>query len=284
MDRGFMSDNIRKPRVGFTIILNGEMHLMHNDYADYLASKVFDYWVVVEGACESKGSTRWCSGDNSKYHNNGNSIDNTINILKKLKSKYGDKFDYKIADGVKWESKDVMVNVAIDMIKHKYNEALLWEVDIDEQWKLDDIIENENYLLDNNAKTGLVRFYHYIGYDLIAVGPNWGGNTMNRLWDWKGEYFATHEPPVLFGGNGLEIELPKKHNHYSYYFEDDVKFKAEWYGYDKNFFQRWKNIQEIKNFPISLSFLFPGYEGLGGKIYKIDDYKKIEFEIHSNVK
>jgi hypothetical protein len=260
---------MKKPRIGFTIILNGEIHLIHNNYADYLMSNVFDYWVVVEGACESTGSTRWCTGDNSKYHSNGNSIDGTIHILKKLKSKYGNKFDYLIAENGKWISKDEMVNVAIDMLRKKYTDALLWEVDIDEQWKIEDMIINEKHLLDNKGKTGKVRFYQYVGYDIIAVGPKWGGNTMNRLWDWKGEYFETHEPPILKGGNGVTIELPKKYHHYSYYFEDDVKFKSEWYGYGVEFFKRWKVIQETLKFPIPLSSLFPHFDGT---IYNIHDY------------
>lgn len=57
-----------------------------------------------------------------------------------------------------------------------------------------------------------------------------GGNLFNRVTWWKGDRYRTHEPPVWQGGNDPAIILSPKIEHYSYYFEEDVKFKDKWYG------------------------------------------------------
>jgi len=254
-------------RIGFTIVLNGKHHLVHNNYAEYLLKDCLDYWVVIEGATKSGGSTSWCTGDNSKYHKNGSSIDGTIEYLLKLKEEYPNLI-VVLANKI-FSSKDEMVNVAINEIKKITDKCLLIQIDVDEQWTKGDLQENENILLAEKAKMGQIKFNHYVGKGIIAKGPNWGDNWQNRLWNWNGEYFDSHEPPALRGGNGKVIQINKACEHYSYYFEDDVRFKADWYGYGEGFFQRWKKLQTETEFPQPLSYLFGGYEGENGKIIKI---------------
>ena len=256
-------------RLAFTIILNGEQHLLHNGYAEYLLENCLDFWSITEGACHSTGSTTWCKGDNSKYHENGHSIDDTRKILEDLKKKYPDKLNIKYnVDNFLWDNKDRMVNAAIDGLKNNgYKKGFLWQIDIDEQWTVEDM-EYCEAQLGETYKMGQIKFNQYVGKDIVAKGPNWGDNWQNRLWNWNGETFDRHEPPVLNGGNGKTIQINKACEHYSYYFEDDVRFKADWYGYGDLFFQKWKKLQSETEFPQPLSRLFSGYESENGKIIK----------------
>ena len=47
----------------------------------------------------------------------------------------------------------------------------------------------------------------------------------------------------LKGKNGPGYLLPQRFNHYSYYFEQDVKFKEAYYGGYEGLFERWKGVQ-----------------------------------------
>lgn len=247
-------------RIGFTIILNGEKHLLHNNYAEYLLDECLDYWVVIEGASKPGGSTSWCIGDISKYHKDGHSIDATLDILESLKMSHLDKMFYGWNYGL-WNSKDEMVNFGIKMLlDNGINSGWLWQIDIDEQWTKEDMEFNEQYMLYNSATHGDAKFYQYVGKDIYAEGPHWGGNTMTRLWNWTGEFFNSHEPPVL-GKAGYTVVLPKKYHHYSYYHEEDVKFKSQFYNYGEDFFNRWEILQKQTEFPRPLGELFPGVVG-----------------------
>ena len=70
-------------RVAFTIILNGLHHLKHNDYYKFMIDN-FDLWVIAEGAVESRGSTSWCKKMPDNLHNNGRSVDGTLEFLTEL--------------------------------------------------------------------------------------------------------------------------------------------------------------------------------------------------------
>ena len=253
-------------RIAFTIIFNGLHHLTHNDYYNKILNN-FDYWVVVEGASKSNGSTYWCKDISDKYQNNGASVDGTIEFLSEIKS---DKLIFIKSNGF-WDSKDVQVNRAIFEVKKITNNCFLWEIDIDEQWELENIILSEKELFEKGGKTGKFFCEYYVGKSLIAKG-DWGEGPYNRLWDWKGEFFATHEPPILQNGNGLSIDLTPRFKHYSYYFEKDVIFKNDWYGGHENILNNWTNLQKEENFPVHISYLISGNWGKTNTyIYKSDE-------------
>ena len=86
---------------------------------------------------------------------------------------------------------------------------------------------------------------YYVGKKQIVIG-DWGeGRTTpyRRLWDWHGESFKSHEPPILDGNNGPGILIPIKFNHYAYYFESDIKFKEDYYSY-YGLYDRWLEVQK----------------------------------------
>jgi len=228
-------------RVAFTIILNGLRHLQHNDYYNRLSSYV-DLWVLVEGLSLPGGSTSWCKNINEDFHNNFLSNDGTTEFLdKNIKNNV---IVIRPKNGP-WQSKDEQVNAGINYIKEKYAEAMLWQIDIDEQWTEESMFAAENDLLKYKGKTGCFTCNYYVGKNQQAFGV-WGESVREpyrRLWHWKGESFKTHEPPVLQGNNGPGLLLPRRFNHYSYYFEEDVKFKERYYSSYEGLYERWLNVQ-----------------------------------------
>jgi hypothetical protein len=256
-------------RIGYTIILNGLHHLKHNNYGVDLLENHLDYWVVVEGASNNRGSTWWCKPAISSYHNKGFSIDGTTEYLKELSLKYNNLI-YIQPKGV-WNSKDDMVNRAIDEVKKITNKCFLWQIDIDEQMTVDQRIDSEHELLSRGGKTGMFYINQYVGKNLIANG-DWV-TPFVRLWDWKGEHFETHESPKLVGGNGNVITLNQYIEHYSFYFEQDIKFKNEWYNNHKGLYKNWLNLQKETQFPQDISRLFDNF-GYGVKTI-IDKKRKL---------
>lgn len=249
-------------RVAFTIILNGLHHLLHNSQAKFILHN-FDLWIVVEGASRPGGSTRWCRSMPSEYHNKGLSIDGTSDYLENLSKLYNNILHIKPHD--LWPSKDTQVNTAIKHLRQITNKCYLWQIDADEQWDKDGIATAEKELSTAGARTGLFFANYYVGPDIIAKG-DWGekstGQGYPRLWLWSGEYFDSHEPPKL-SGEGKSMLLSPRFNHYSYYFEQDVKFKENWYTGHENVYNRWKyiNSRPSNEFPLPLSLLISGHLG-----------------------
>ena len=243
-------------RIAFTIIYNGKQHLLHNDFAINMA-KNFDYWILVEGAANNGGSTAWCNRHKGNIH----SDDGTVDMIEKLKEI--NKNIVHVSNSRKWNSKDEQVNAAITEIKKLTDKCFLWQVDADEYWTKNDIITNEEYLNYFDADAGLVEFDHYVGYGLLAVG-DWGSGVHKRIWKWSGQRFLSHEPPLL-ENEKRSIVCPEKYKHYAYYFEEDVRFKAEYYNGHESVYSGWKYLRDnidVISFPVHISVLF-GKKGIG---------------------
>lgn len=244
-------------RVAFSIVYNGLHHLKHKGYAEYLA-KHLDYWVFVDGLAGNGGSTSWC-----KNIAGCSSDDGTIEYIKELQIKYSNIILQTCEK--KWRSKDAMVNKAIELLKEKTNSAYLWQIDVDEQWSYETMALSEQILSEQGGKTGTFHANYFMGENLLAYGM-WGegvGYPYRRLWKWDGEYFLKHEPPVLLKGNGKEVLLPFKFDHYSYYFEKDVLFKSRYYGGHERVFGNWVKLNTGKiKVPCDLSHLFGHKRGL----------------------
>jgi hypothetical protein len=203
------------------------------------------------------------------YHENGHSIDNTLDYLKHLQKEHDNIF-VKTNEGNLWQSKDHMVNRAIDVIKEelKIRKCYLWQIDVDEQWEEKKLFFAENALEFTNVKTGLFLCDYWVGKNLIVRG-DWGESRLlpyRRLWNWAGEYFRSHEPPTLDPNNGRESLLPFRFDHYAYYFDKDVLFKDAWYNGYKGIYEKWLDLQqEAKDKPI-------GYEWPVTKLLRRNSY------------
>lgn len=250
-------------RVGFSIILNGLHHLQHNDYAEYLANNL-DLWIIAEGASLNQGSTQWCKEMPDKYHKFGISNDGTWEYVVKLSDSYPNvkivnhfikHLEYKDDDYCRfWKSKDHQVNACIAYLKYmnfswKVDPIYLWQIDIDEQWKMEDMAQAEKKLGSSGCRTGMFHCDYWVGPNLQARGE-WGEGLKlpyRRLWIWEGEDFKTHEPPVLGDGSLTEFLLSQRFQHYAYYFEKDVQFKNDWYSGHEGILERWKKLNNIQN-------------------------------------
>jgi len=260
-------------KIAFSIILNGLHHLTHNNYYKTMLEN-FDLWVVAEGASKNNGSTSWCREMKNEYHNNGRSVDGTLDFLTPLTKQSN--FKLVTTDGF-WHSKDQQVNAAITIIKNYTKQGTLFQVDIDEQWSKDQLDLAETELLERKLKTGGCLADCYIGKDLLAKGE-WGESSPSgyiRVWDWKGEQFSSHEPPRLEDESGLFGTLKARFTHYNYYFEQDVKFKNDWYTGHDGILDRWKHINSLPKdaFPIHISNLITGGWGRSNTVIIKEDKK-----------
>lgn len=247
-------------RIAYTIIHNGLHHLKHNNQAEKILA-MCDKWVVVEGASLSNGSTIWCKKFPKHLHENGGSIDGTQDFLNAL-CRENPNLVYVPSNGF-WSSKDEQVNRAVDEVRKLTSKCFLWEIDADEQWEASAMDAAEKELSDLGGKAGAFRADCYIGKNLMAIG-DWGeartcGYT--RLWDWKGESFICHEPPIIEGMLGKDpVMLSSRFKHFNYYFEQDVEFKDQWYGGHEEILERWKLINSLDQrfFPLHISNLITG--------------------------
>lgn len=243
-------------RVAFTIVLNGMKHLLHNNYAEFIL-KNFDHWYVVEGVARSTGSTSWCREMPQDFHNNYHSIDGTLEYLQALTNTHNNLTVISREGG--WDNKDCMVNAAAQHINKDNGECFVWELDVDEQWTLEDLKGAEQSLEQAKGKTGTFLSDYYVGKDLLAIGA-WGegkGLPYRRLWHWNKDSFHAHEPPMLRNGDDPIIHLPHRFKHYAYYFEEDVAFKDKWYGSQQGTLQLWQALQKETVFPQPISKLLP---------------------------
>jgi hypothetical protein len=228
-------------RIAFTIVLNGLRHLEHNNFYHKMVDN-FDHWIIVEGVAKPNGSTNWCKELPTIFHNNYISNDGTTEYLDAHRH-----LNVRILRPLEgaWDSKDQQVNAAISEIKRITNECFLWQIDVDEQWELIDLVQAEKDLVTNHGKTGCFLCNYYVGEKQKVIGQ-WGEGRLEpyrRLWDWKGEMFIKHEPPTLVGKNGPGLLLPQRFNHYAYFFEQDVKFKEIYYQGYEGLYERWLKVQ-----------------------------------------
>lgn len=246
-------------RVAFSILYNAVHHLRHRGYAEKVLSMV-DKWFIVEGAAGNRGSTSWCKD----FYRPIQSSDGTREFLSQLQAKYPEKVFIELSGKDIWPGKDQMVQHAIRMIiEQGITECFLWEIDSDEQWEAAQMFRAEKKMEERNAKTGTFYCDYYLAADLIAKGE-WGegrGYAYRRLWRWAGEQFASHEPPILQGGNGFEILIDERFKHYAYFFEKDVHFKSKYYGGHEMIYEPWMRLQldgERKklSFPLPISYIF----------------------------
>jgi hypothetical protein len=232
-------------RIAFTIILNGLRHLKHNSFYHSMIQN-FDHWIIVEGVASPNGSTEWCKKLDNKFHNNYLSNDGTTEFLDE--NRHPKVRILRCVNGP-WDSKDQQVNAAISEIKRITDSCFLWQVDVDEQWELYDLVKAENALIENKGKTGAFLCDYYVGPGQKVIGA-WGEGRhlpYRRLWDWKGESFEKHEPPTLKGKNGPGLLLPQRFKHYAYYFEEDVIFKEAYYQGYEGLHKRWLRVQENRS-------------------------------------
>jgi hypothetical protein len=231
------------PKITFGIIvLNGE------PFTRYCLRSIYPYAyeiIVVEGGHVDAKSV--CTPD-------GHSIDGTLESLNKFKEE--EDIENKLTIVTRagfWPKKDELGRCRTPQSRAYAERAsgdYLWQIDIDEFYKQEDMIKVLK-LLSENPEITAVTFPTYTFWgDINYVADSWalrrGAMYYHRLFKWSEKYrYLTHEPPTVIDENGIDLrakrwvrgESLKKKNifmyHYSLLFPWQVEQKVKVYKDEK---------------------------------------------------
>ncbi|MBD2668927.1 FkbM family methyltransferase [Arthrospira platensis FACHB-439] len=262
----------------FTIVLNGEPFIhYHIEVFKQLPFKW--HWHIIEGVADLKHDTSWClklGGQiTDQIHKNGRSKDGTSEYLDQLAQKYPENITiYRKPEGKFWDGKREMVNAPLANIKE---ECLLWQVDVDEIWTLEQICQTRKLFVKNPDKTAAFYWcWYFVGENMIISSRNCYAQNPRQDWlrTWRfkpGCVWAAHEPPILVetceDGQQKNVAAinPFMHGetekeglifqHFAYVTPEQLKFKEQYYGY-KNAVSQWQSLQSQTQFPVYLREYF----------------------------
>lgn len=258
----------------FTIVLNGEPFIRyHIEAFKQLPFKW--HWHIIEGVAELKHDTAWSLHHGGQVtdelHQNGRSKDGTTAYLDELAAKYPENITvYRKPENVFWDGKREMVNAPLENI----NEAcLLWQVDADELWTMEQICTMRQMFLDRPEKTAAYYWCSYfVGENLVITSRNCYTQNPKQEWlrTWRfqpGMIWAAHEPPQLVKplshtkNQDIAAIQPFLHHeteqkglvfqHFAYVTPEQLRFKEQYYGY-QNAVSHWQSLQTQTEFPVLL--------------------------------
>lgn len=273
------SSSLELPIHFFTIVLNGEPFIRyHINVFKQLPFKW--HWHIVEGVADLKHDTGWSRKLGGRVaddiHHNGRSKDGTTEYLDELAQLYPENVTiYRKPEGLFWDGKREMVNEPL--VSSIREECLLWQIDADELWTIDQICTVQQMFLHNPDKTAA--FYwcsYFVGENLVISSRNCYAQNPQQEWlrTWRfkpGCIWAAHEPPTLAEplpkGQWRDIatvnpflheETEKRgliFQHFAYATQEQVQFKEQYYGY-ANAVSQWNSLQEQTQFPVLLRQFF----------------------------
>jgi hypothetical protein len=231
------------PRITFgLIVLNGE------PFVRYCLRSIYPFAyeiIVVEGGHKDAKSV--CTPD-------GHSIDSTLESLFKFKNEEDteNKLTIVTKDGF-WPKKDELGNDRTPQSRAYAERATgdyLWQVDIDEFYKEEDMIAIINMLKHDPSITAVtfpfINFWGDIKYEIEGWKFLRGANYCHRIFKWNENYkYVTHEPPTIFNEKGIDLREINWINgksfmnkgifmyHYSHLFPWQVKQKTMVYKDEK---------------------------------------------------
>jgi len=261
----------------FTIVLNGQPFIRyHINILKQLSFKC--HWHIIEGIAELKHDTAWSlpSGGyiSDEFHHKGRSNDGTTEYLDELVQQYPDNITvYRKPENVFWDGKREMVNEPLFNINE---ECLLWQIDVDELWKIDHIYSARNAFIQNHHKTAAFYYcWYFVGEKLVISTRNCYAHPPQewlRTWRYKpGAVWVAHEPPILAEPlpndewqniAGVDPFLPEDtenlglaFQHFAYVTQEQLRFKEKYYGYS-NAVSQWEALQKTTVFPVFLRDYF----------------------------
>jgi len=262
-----------------TIVLNGEPFIRyHIEVFKQLPLKW--HWHIVEGVAELKHDTAWSfqlgGRITDEIHRNGYSYDGTTEYLDELAQQYPENITvYRKPKGVFWNGKREMVNEPLFNINE---ECLLWQVDADELWTVQQICTARQMFIDNPEKTAAFYWcWYFVGENLVISTRNcYAQNPQQewlRTWRYKpGAVWVAHEPPKLAeplpNGQWRDVaavnpflheeteQLGLIFQHFAYVTQGQLRFKEQYYGYT-NAVSQWTELQTQTQFPVLLRQYFP---------------------------
>lgn len=262
----------------FTIVLNGEPFIRyHIEVFKQLPFKW--HWHIVEGVADLKHDSAWVlplgGSIADEIHRNGRSNDGTTEYLDELAQLYPENVTvYRKPEGVFWDGKREMVNEPLFNIQ---DECLLWQVDVDELWKVEQICTARQMFIEHPEKTAAFYWcWYFVGENLVITTRNcYAQNPQQdwlRTWRYKpGAVWVAHEPPTLVEPlpdgqwrNIAEVnpflheETEKQgivFQHFAYVMQKQLQFKEKYYGY-KNAVSQWNYLQQQNKLPVLLRQYF----------------------------
>ena len=163
-------------------------------------------WHVVEGLAEHVKDTAWCreaGGRISDFEirNSILSTDGTREFLDELKKEFwGKVLIYRPPGAEPWPGKKAMIDSFLGSLGP---ECLLWQLDVDEFWRPDQVRE---ILAEFERRPKLTAAWfdcdYFFGWDRCSSRPGVFGNFRDyewlRVWKFrKGDVWESHEPPRL---------------------------------------------------------------------------------------
>jgi glycosyltransferase involved in cell wall biosynthesis len=263
----------------FTLVLNGEPFIgYHIDVFKQLPFRW--HWHIVEGVADLKHDTSWslALGGNitEAIHHQGRSNDGTTEYLDELARLYPENVKvYRQPENVFWDGKREMVNAPLANI---HEECLLWQVDVDELWTVQQLCNGRQIFIENPEKTAAFYWcWYFVGKNLVISTRNCYAQNPQQEWlrTWRfkpGAVWAAHEPPILVEPlpdnqwRNVAAVNPFLHEeteewglifqHFAYVTPRQLQFKEQYYGY-KNAVSQWTALQEQDKFPVLLRQYFP---------------------------
>lgn len=251
----------------FTIVLNGEPFIRYHEQV-LSQLPVWWHWHIIEGVALLSHDTSWsvASGGHisTAVHDRGWSNDGTSEYLDDLLRRMPDRVTlYRKPHGEFWDGKLEMVNAPLPNIKEP---CLLWQIDSDELWTLEQVMAVYRAFRDNRKRTA-ARYWcwFFVGSDkVVSTRYNYGQRATEWLRTWRfrpGDFWARHEPPILarkrifrcrpvdvatiapFTQDEME-SYGAVFQHFAYATEAQVTFKEKYYGYT-GAVEQWRKLQQI---------------------------------------
>ncbi len=275
----------------FTIVLNGQPFIKY--HIDIFKQLSFEWhWHIVEGVADLKYDTSWSLDRGGQIsdllHNHGLSNDGTTEYLDELAQLYPENVTiYRQPAGVFWDGKREMVNAPLKNIQ---KECLLWQVDVDELWTLEQLSNARQMFINHPEKTAAYYWcWYFVGENQIISTRNCYAQNPQQEWlrTWRfkpGAFWAAHEPPslvqTLADGQNQDIAAVNSFSHqeteskglvfqhFAYVTPEQLQFKEQYYGYQDAVIQ-WEKLQQQENFPVFLRDYF-SWVGDETQINKVD--------------
>lgn len=258
----------------FTIVLNGEPFIRY--HLNVFQQLPFRWhWHIIEGVADLKHDTAWSlrSGGQivDELHDRGLSRDGTTAYLDAIAQQHPDQITiYRKPQGEFWDGKRDMVNAPLSNISES---CLLWQIDADELWAIDQLIAARDLFLRHPDKTAAYYWcWYFVGETLMINSRHCYAQNPHQEWlrTWRyepGDCWAAHEPPRLMRGDcDVAAIAPFSHDeteaaglvfqHFAYVTPDQLRFKEQYYGY-KNALDCWRSLQAETRFPVRLRQYFP---------------------------
>lgn len=258
----------------FTIVLNGEPFIRY--HLDVFKQLPFEWhWHIVEGVADLKHDTAWSLQSGGRVpdalHRNGLSHDGTTEYLDEIQQQHPKNITlYRKLAGEFWEGKREMVNAPLANIQ---TACLLWQVDVDELWTIEQLIAGRDRFVQFPQKTAAYYWcWYFVGETLMISSRHCYSQNPRQEWlrTWRyepGDTWATHEPPRLVRSSEEVAAIDAfDHDdteaaglvfqHFAYVTAEQLHFKEVYYGY-KDAIDRWMKLQQETRFPVRLRQYFP---------------------------